>query len=155
MVLFVCSPKTYLSIYMSPHCGRLARVCSCFRVASGRKNCRNAMPSTAPGIQSTQQSLIPITSPWGTTPSPANASFLGAKTVPMPLLSYNLDTCSDVQIDDDLKPNIECPPHHVLLGYEFDPSKYISQCQRACPLAIYSEAEYQVIASSCNNSLYI
>jgi len=48
--------------------------------------------------------------------------------------------------DDDLKPNIECPPHHVLLGYEFDPSKYISQCQRACPLAIYSEAEYQALS---------
>lgn len=46
--------------------------------------------------------------------------------------------------DDSLEPSTKCPKHFIDVGDEFVDSKSLTQCQRECPLAIYSDPEYTV-----------
>ncbi|ELR18972.1 uncharacterized protein ACA1_234100 [Acanthamoeba castellanii str. Neff] len=48
--------------------------------------------------------------------------------------------------DDDVDPHVKCPPHYQALSEEFDDSKYITPCQRECPLGTYSDPEYMALS---------
>jgi hypothetical protein len=43
-------------------------------------------------------------------------------------------------------PHVKCPPHYQALSEEFDDSKYITPCQRECPLGTYSDPEYKALS---------